>query len=81
VQTLLWMRYQAGFQEGHGDRHVVHGHTPEKDGPLVFSGRTNLDTLAWATGRLVVGVYDDEVPGAAVDYIEVKLPSIQELAA
>jgi hypothetical protein len=32
------------------------------------------DTLAWRTGRLVVAVFDDSKPGAAVEYIEIKKP-------
>ena len=37
-----------------------------------MQGRTNLDTLAWRTGRLVIGVFDDDRPGGPVDFIVVK---------
>ena len=48
---------------GFGERHVVHGHDNDPEGPLLFEGRTNLDTAAWKTGRLTVGVFDDDRPG------------------
>src|SRR6516164_10614971 len=44
-------------------RHVVHGHHDFRDGPVTIEGRTNLDTQAWYTGRLAIGVFDDEVAG------------------
>lgn len=41
--------------------------------PHSIEGRTDLDTFAWATGRLVVGVSDDGEPGGPVDLIEIRL--------
>lgn len=73
--TLLWKRYPKGFPDGFGRLHVVHGHDNSPEGPLLFEGRTNLDTLAWRTGRLVVGVFDDDTPGGPVDFIVVKGPA------
>jgi len=70
--TLLTKRYPRGFAGGFGDRHVVHGHDNDPNGPLLYQGRTNLDTLAWRTGRLVIGVFDDDRPGGPVDVIEVR---------
>jgi len=52
----------------------VHGHDNDPNGPLLYQGRTNLDTLAWRTGRLAVGVFDDDRPGGPVDVIEVRGP-------
>jgi serine/threonine protein phosphatase 1 len=72
--TLLWKRYPKGFSGGFGGRHVVHGHDNFPDGPLLYEGRTNLDTLAWRTGRLTVGVFDDDRPGGPVDFIVVRGP-------
>ena len=60
METLLWKRYPKGYSEGFGNLHVVHGHDNHPDGPLLYEGRTNLDTLAWRTGRLTIGVFDDE---------------------
>lgn len=70
--TLTWLIYPDGFVDGHGDRHVVHGHHQHAHGPELFAGRTNLDTFAWRTGRLVVGVFDDAKPGGPIDFIEVR---------
>jgi serine/threonine protein phosphatase 1 len=70
--TLLWKRYPKGFSGGHGEFHVVHGHDNFPEGPLLYEGRTNLDTLAWRTGRLVIGLFDDDRPGGPVDFIVVK---------
>lgn len=74
VQTLLWRRYPAGFKLGHGQRHVVHGHHAKPGAPIVTNGKTNLDGLAWKTGRLVMGVFDDNRPGGATDFIEIFAP-------
>lgn len=70
-EKMGWMLYPEGADGGHEGRHVVHGHHQFADGPKVFAARTDLDTLAWLTGRLVVGVFDDETAGGAVDFIEV----------
>ena len=72
-QILLWKRYPEGFRKGFGKHHVVHGHDAKVDGPVLTTGRTNLDTLAWKTGRLVVGVFDDRVPGGPIEILEVKI--------
>jgi serine/threonine protein phosphatase 1 len=72
--TLLCKRYPKGFSTGFGALHVVHGHDNFPDGPLLYEGRTNLDTLAWRTGRLTIGVFDDERPGGPVDFIVVRGP-------
>lgn len=74
-QTLLWQLYANDFPFGHGNYHVVHGHHQFADGPKLFDGRTDLDTFAWYTGRLVVGVFDDEKPGGPVDLLEVRGPA------
>jgi serine/threonine protein phosphatase 1 len=71
-KTLLWMRYPKGHVGGFGKLHVVHGHDNDPDGPLLCEGRTNLDTLAWRTGRLTIGVFDDDRPGGPIDFIVIK---------
>jgi len=71
-KVLMNKRYASGFPDGHGRRHVVHGHSPHEEGPLLYPGRTALDTLAWRTGRLVVAVFDDKVQGGPIDFIEVR---------
>ena len=76
-QTLLWKRYPSGFDRGHGDRHVVHGHHADPKAPIVTKGKTNLDGLAWKTGRLVIGVFEDDRPGGASEYLEIVGPPDQ----
>ncbi len=77
--TLLTKRYAGDDASGHGARHVVHGHHPFRDGPKLLRGRTDLDTMAWQTGRLVIGVFDDERRGGPLDLIEVIGPSFQDV--
>jgi serine/threonine protein phosphatase 1 len=71
LETLLWKRYPDGYELGHGGRHVVHGHHAQPEAPIVTSGKTNLDGLAWKTGRLIIGVFEDDQPGGASDFLEV----------
>jgi serine/threonine protein phosphatase 1 len=71
-KTLLWKRYPKDDSSGFGERHVVHGHDNDPEGPLLHQGRTNLDTAAWKTGRLTIGVFDDDRPGGPVDFIVVE---------
>ena len=70
--TLLWKRYPKGFSGGFGTLHVVHGHDNDPAGPLLYEGRSNLDTAAWKTGRLTVGVFDGDKPGGPVDVIVIE---------
>jgi len=71
-----WMLYSPSDHGGWRGKHVVHGHHQHSDGPRVWSpgsaggGRTNLDTFAWKTGRIVIGVFDD-TQGPALEFIEV----------
>lgn len=76
--TLLNKRYPDASEEGYGGLHVVHGHDRAAAGPLLFRGRTNLDTFAWSTGRLVVGVFADDQAGGPVDLIELRGPTLAE---
>jgi serine/threonine protein phosphatase 1 len=70
-RVLLWKLYQPGQRVGHGRRHIVHGHHANPSAPIVTKGRTNLDALAWRTGRLVVGVFEDDRPGGASEFLEI----------
>lgn len=80
--VLQWKLYNHNTDVGHrshkNHRHVVHGHHQHENGPKLYKNRTNLDTEAWYTGRLVVGVFDDDKPGGPVDLIEVKGRSLIE---
>lgn len=71
--TLQWMLYPGDVEHGdaefHPDeghcsgKHIVHGHHQSASHPLLKSHRTNLDSFAWYTGRLAIGVFDDSRPG------------------
>ena len=73
-QTMLWMRTDRDYV--HPEGYVVHGHMPHKNGPRILSGRADLDTLAVYTGRLVIGVFDDALPGPPVDLLTVQRRAI-----
>ncbi len=71
-RELTWKRYQFTDPRGHGDRHVIHGHEQYEDGPHTHGQRTMLDTFAWASGRLAVAVFEDELPGPPVEYLTIQ---------
>lgn len=68
-ETLQWMLYPSDESypdaEVHDDaahcsgKHIVHGHHQSASHPLLKPHRTNLDSFAWNTGRLAIGVFDD----------------------
>ena len=78
-ETFLWIRERfLTAKASDFDAHVVHGHTPLWDGkpdpasPELLAHRTNLDTGAFATGVLTVGVFDGAVPGGPVELLPVR---------
>jgi serine/threonine protein phosphatase 1 len=71
AENMIWKIYPDDDGGGHGQRHVVHGHHQHAHGPIFKKNRTNLDTLAWYTGRLAIGVFDDAAPGGPIEVLEV----------
>jgi serine/threonine protein phosphatase 1 len=71
-KVLVWSRVPKHRDYSHPEGYVVHGHTPFDDGPVILAGRANFDTGAFFTGRLVVGVFDDNQSGGPVATIEIK---------
>lgn len=58
--VMMWiMTEKDGEYPAFHGKHVVHGHMQYEDGPILKENRTNLDTFAWDTGRLAVGVFDN----------------------
>lgn len=57
MEDLLWIREPFLSFTGDFGKHIVHGHTPV-DAPQVLANRTNIDTGAYATGRLTCMVVD-----------------------
>jgi len=75
-KDCLWIR-EAFLRASPGsfEAHVVHGHTPLWEGkpdpgePELLAHRTNLDTGAYATGILTIGVFDTRTPGGPVEVL------------
>lgn len=71
--VLMWVRHQRDEETPcPRGKHIVHGHTPYENGPIFLKSRTNLDTLAYRTGRAVVAIFDDEIAGGPADTFEVR---------
>jgi serine/threonine protein phosphatase 1 len=70
--VLFWMIHRKDHPGGYRGQHVVHGHEQHAKGPQLYAERTNLDVCAYATDRLVIGVFDDDLPGGPVEVLEVK---------
>lgn len=61
LQQRIWGRYYES-EDTYWDTHVVHGHTPYRE-PELKRQRTNLDTGAYATGVLTMGILDTGIEG------------------
>lgn len=71
MEALHWHRYSRTHDHGHFGKHIVHGHTPDKNGPVTTGDRTALDVGAYKTGRYVVAVFEDDTAGGPVRVLEV----------
>jgi serine/threonine protein phosphatase 1 len=78
-QDLIWKIYDDRDEGGHGHCHIVHGHHQHARGPILKKNRTNLDTFAWYTGRLVIAVFDDATPGGPLDILDVQGEPIEAI--
>ena len=56
---LTWIREEFLAHQGDFGRFIVHGHTPV-DQPDIRPNRINIDTGAYATGRLSCVILEDE---------------------
>jgi serine/threonine protein phosphatase 1 len=71
-ENWKWPDEMSGIhKDANYDKHIVHGHEQWAKGPILLSGRTDLDTFAWYTGRLAIGVFDDS-QGAPIDILWVE---------
>lgn len=61
-QDLLWIRDDFLLHEEDFEKIIVHGHTPTQE-PDVRQNRINIDTGAYATGRLTCLVLEDDRMG------------------
>jgi len=78
-EVCLWIRESfLRARASQFEAHVVHGHTPYWSGkpdpsrPELLSHRTNLDTGAFATGILTIGVFDPAIGGGPVELLTAK---------
>ena len=86
--SLLWIRERflladaGAFPDG---KHIVHGHTPHWSGkrdparPELLPHRTNLDTGAYMTGVLTVGVFRDRWPGGPEQVLAVEADRVRSV--
>ena len=81
----LWIRdrfLRADASEFPDRKHIVHGHTsrwigkPVESIPELLSHRTNLDTGAYNTGVLTIGVFDDHLPGGPSRTLRIEAPRV-----
>jgi serine/threonine protein phosphatase 1 len=76
-EWVLWIRDRFLRSGDEWGVHVVHGHTPVwackpiASQPELLPHRTNLDTAAFHTGVLSVGVFDHDKPGGPIALISV----------
>lgn len=68
-QHMMWMRAPREQDYSFEGRHVVHGHEQYADGPVLNPNKSNLDTFAWASGRLAIAVFDDAIPGGPTEVL------------
>jgi serine/threonine protein phosphatase 1 len=69
-ETMLWIRHRFLDDTRDHGKHIVHGHTPSYMAELK-PNRTNLDSMAFSTGRLSIGRFDRHVKSGPTRLIEV----------
>ena len=69
-ETMLWIRHRFLDDARDHGKHIVHGHTPGYAAEL-RPNRTNLDSMAFQTGRLSVSRFDRSVKGGPTRLMEV----------
>lgn len=77
-EACLWIRERFLRAKAKDfESHIVHGHTPLWEGkpdhqrPELLPHRTNLDTAAFASGVLSVGVFDPALPGGPMEVLAI----------
>lgn len=68
--VLQWIRYpEANCEIQCAEGYVVHGHTPYNTGPIILESRCNLDVMSFVTGKAMVAVFDDKIPGKPIELL------------
>lgn len=65
-ESMQWLIWPKGADVDFFGRHIVHGHEQSEHHPLLLKNRTNLDSFAWNTGKLAIGIFDDDRPGGPI---------------
>jgi serine/threonine protein phosphatase 1 len=76
-EEMVWIRRPFLDSDEDFGKHVVHGHTPAGD-PELRPNRSNLDTGAFKSGTLTVGVFDG--PGGPVEVWAVREDGVTKRA-
>jgi serine/threonine protein phosphatase 1 len=76
-EEMLWIRRRFLDSDEDFGKHVVHGHTPALE-PELKANRSNLDTGAFTTGTLTVGVFDG--PGGPAEVWSVREDGVTKRA-
>jgi serine/threonine protein phosphatase 1 len=74
-EEMVWIRGRFLDSDEDFGKHVVHGHTPDLE-PELRPNRTNLDTGAFRTGTLTVGVFDG--PGGPTEVWAVREDGVEK---
>ncbi|EJC80044.1 diadenosine tetraphosphatase [Rhizobium leguminosarum bv. trifolii WSM2297] len=69
---LLWIRFPPGESGDYWGKHLVHGHTPSLSNPVTTGNRTNIDSACVFGGKLSCAVFDDDIAGGPIGFIEVR---------
>lgn len=71
-EVLMWHRYHDDVPNHvFGEKHLVHGHTPSASNPRTISNRTNIDSGCVFGNHLTCAVFDNDIPGPPIDFIQV----------
>lgn len=71
-EEMLWSRKPPHFSGEYWGKHLVHGHTPSAANPQTTGNRTNIDSACVFGGKLSCAVFDDDIPGCPIEFIEVR---------
>jgi serine/threonine protein phosphatase 1 len=75
-RTLLWARPVEGRSGHYWGRHLCHGHTPRSGNPATTGNRTNIDSGCVFGGSLTAAVFDDDIAGPPIRFINIANRSV-----
>jgi len=71
TRTLLWGRPIEGDTSTYWGKHLCHGHTPAAENPMTTGNRTNIDSGCVFGGLLTAAVFDDDIAGPPIRFINI----------